>query len=357
MTAVELELLLESQSLQSYLRRYKSVGRIQKIERIKDNISKNPALHVMVFDRVSVLIKRTAAAKIESSNLKKKASYFPGFYPEFIDNVGEYILMEYLSGENEYHLQKVRNRKYGLGKIDEEEAFGQYKPKLEHLAKVQTVTSRTKSLKKVNYASRLEKRLRENLSGYTSLPVFWVEPLVNAHEELISGTLSQAKQVEYIDAKLRNWIRCKKVDEENNEVMVPHMSVKSLLEYECSFVPEPVCKNLLSHYLSNLPIYDEEEYWRIEDYANIQFHFEKFAYSLRNIYLLLRDSPGLGEDIRIALNDNNRHMARIENSLLRLKHEKGEKRLIGPYESFLDRMREVDIRQAVEAKVNRGRTH
>ncbi len=267
-------------------------NRSQKIYDGKGN------LLVITLPEGQVVLKQQKTKDVEVANLDWKKAAFPNNYPQVYSHGDGFLILEHIDGICAWDQILAENNDIPLEQM------------VSHLAEIHNLSQRQLASGKIdfkpkNYADYCRFRFNKHLGGIICFD------FDEAHKDLIevvNPILSAYHHVEHVDANLSNWIGLVKIDETNNTTTVPHMTLKSMLEYGPLQLDNHRLNALYQAYCLATS-QDFEKFMKLNPYTNIVFHLNKFFRTLR--YL---EKMGTTEDgnTLIALK---RHIGIVNDSL------------------------------------------
>ncbi len=254
---------------------------------------------VLSFTNGKVLFKQQPMCFVEAENLQRKLKDFPDRYPKVYIAKEDYIFMEFIDGENS--LSEIRK---GI--------FPDLNDIITHIAEVHNRTAHYLRTGEITFKP---KDYTEYCMGkfQKHLPELKVDVAgIKSDLQTISEKLRCYPQVEHIDANLANWIGNKKIDETNNTLSVPALTLKSLLEYG----PIHLEKKELDDYhviYCRLTLKDYSQFTEETQLADPIFHLNKIFRNIR--YLdVLRNGEFAAENSK----DLSRHIQKTDSGLKNL---------------------------------------
>src|SRR3989344_2700018 len=207
-----------------------------------------------------IVLKKQKNSIIEASNLQRKKNHFQKNYPQVYSYNDSSLLLEFIDETNAWdkvisgdpiplelmvtHLAEVHNisiTQLKNGEID-------FRPKV--------------------YADYCKSKFDRHLGGILELNF---EQAYSDLRDKVEDRLKKYPPVEHIDANLHNWFGLIKIDETNNTLSVPHLTLKSMLQYGPLDLNDDQVEKLYQKYCDIREL-DIDEFMAYDSYADLIFN-------------------------------------------------------------------------------------
>ncbi len=228
-------------------------------------------LFLVTLPEGKVVLKKQENVGIEAKNLQRKKRYFPSNYPQVYSINSGVLLLEFIEGPSVW--ERVE-----CGEPISLEFMVTHIADIHDLGKRQLAAGEI-DFKLKGYADYCGSKFGRHLAGILE---FGFEKAYSDLKREVETKLNSYNPVEHVDANLRNWVGSAKIDETNDTLSVPHLTLKSMLEYGPLNLDKPELDKLYRLYCDRASC-DFDNFMEFNIYADVIFHLNKVCREVRSL--------------------------------------------------------------------------